>query len=58
MGEKKNYKMGKKQSNNKRVKRELFTQVEVPVLVCSREVWEHPWAHALKFPSLRRKALK
>jgi hypothetical protein len=37
----------------KRVKRELFTQGEVPVLVCSPEVWEHPWAHALKFPSRR-----
>jgi len=58
MGEKKIYKMGKKRSNNKRVKRELFTQGEVRVLVCSHEVWEHPWAHALKFPSLRRKALK
>jgi len=34
---------------NKRVKRELFTQGEVLVLVCSLEVWEHPWAHSLKF---------
>jgi hypothetical protein len=24
------------------------------MLVCSLDVWEHPWTHTLRFPSLRR----
>jgi hypothetical protein len=39
------------------IKRELLTQGEVPGLMHSPEVWEHPRAQALKCPSLRRNAL-
>jgi hypothetical protein len=42
--------MRKKGGNKNRV----VYVMEVPVLVRSPEVWEHPWAHALKCPSLMR----
>jgi hypothetical protein len=32
----------------------LFAKGEVPILVCSPEVWEHPPVHAIRWPSLRR----
>jgi hypothetical protein len=35
-------------------KRRVYVQRDIPVLMGSPKVWEHPWAHALKWPSLRR----
>jgi hypothetical protein len=52
---KKSTKWERSEEIQKRVKWELFTQGEVPVLVCSPDIWEHPWAHALKFASLKRR---
>jgi hypothetical protein len=47
------YKMRKKGGNKKRV---VYTRGgEVFVVMHSAEVWEHPWAQALKCPSLRRR---
>jgi hypothetical protein len=42
----------RKKGENKR--RQLIAKGEDPVLVCSPEFWEHPRAHALECPSLRR----
>ncbi len=37
------------------IRRELFMCLEVPILMGSLEVWEqHPWAHALGWPSITR----
>jgi hypothetical protein len=44
------YEMGKKKGNKKRVV--YRREGEVPILMHSPEVWEHPWAHALRCPSL------
>jgi hypothetical protein len=38
----------------KEIKRELFMLGQVPVLMHSPKVWEHPWAHTLKCPSLKK----
>ncbi len=45
------HKTGKKLGNKKRV---VFTEGEVLVLMCSPEVREQPWTHALSCPSLKR----
>jgi hypothetical protein len=42
----------KKLGNKKRV---VYEGREVPVLVHSPQVWEHPWAHDLGCPFLRRR---
>jgi hypothetical protein len=42
-----------KWERSKETKRELFMEGEAPTLMHSPEVWEHPWAHALRCPSLR-----
>jgi hypothetical protein len=43
-----------KREKSEEIKRELFTHGEVPVLVYSPQVWEHPRAHTLRCPSLKR----
>jgi hypothetical protein len=35
-------------------KRRVYVQRDIPVLVGSPKVWEHPGVHALKWPFLRR----
>jgi maltose-binding protein MalE len=49
-----NYYFLTKQDKSDEIKRELFTQGEVPVLVYSPQVWEHPETHTLRCPSLKR----
>jgi hypothetical protein len=46
-----------KGERSEEIKSELFTQGEVPVLMHSPKVWEHPWDHALGCPYLRRTQL-
>ncbi len=48
------YFLSTKRERSQAIKRELFAKGEVPILVCSPEVWEHPPVHAIRWPSLRR----
>jgi hypothetical protein len=41
------YLFSTKQEKSKEIKESSLHKGEVPIRVCSPEVWEHPWAHAL-----------